>query len=197
MKNVILSTVALFVMQVAGAQLKVAVSYPVGFPMGDLGDYIEATSFRGIELELYQMVKPNLAVGIESAWQLFYQREDEKVYTEGTVSVSGVQYRYTNAVPILAMGRYLINPSSDKQVVPFAGLGVGTLFVNRYADFGLYRITNDTWQFCLRPELGVMFKLGGSGAPGISLAAKYYSGFSTDDLDGQSYLSINLGLNFR
>src|SRR5688572_24261211 len=137
MKNIILSTVALFCMQVAGAQLKVSVSYPIAFPMGDLGDYIEATSFRGIELELTKMVKPTLEVGIESAWSLFYAKEEEKVYTEGTASVSGVQYRYTNTVPILAMARFLKDPSSGKQVIPFAGLGIGTLFVNRYADFGL------------------------------------------------------------
>ena len=195
MKNIILSTFALLCMQVAGAQLKVAVSYPIGFPMSDLGDYIEATSFRGIELELYKMVKPTMAVGLESAWQLFYEREDEKVYTEGTASVSGVQYRYTNEVPIIAFGRYI--KSTDGQIAPFVGVGLGTVFINRYADFGLYRITNDAWQFCLRPELGVIFKMKGSGAPGIMVAAKYYSGFGTDDLDAQSYLSINLGLTFR
>ncbi|HEX6194138.1 MAG TPA: hypothetical protein VFZ42_17310 [Chitinophagaceae bacterium] len=196
MKNIILSALALFCMHVAGAQLKVAVTYPIAFPVGDLSDYIDATSFRGISLELYKNIKPNVAVGLETSWSLFYAREDEKVYTEGTASISGVQYRYTNAVPILAMGKFF-KPSANKPVVPFGGLGVGTLFINRYADFGLYRVTNDTWQFCLRPELGIVIKGRDSNGPGVLVAAKYYAGFNTDDLEGQSYFSINIGLAFR
>jgi hypothetical protein len=95
-------------------------------------------------------------------------------------------------MPLLAGVKYY--KETDGNFMPYAGLGLGTLYVNRSTDLGMYRITTEAWQFALRPELGVTFKAG-SGVSAV-LGAKYYAGFGTDKLDGQSYISINLGLMF-
>ena len=174
------------------AQGSFTVAYPISFPMGDLSDYIGQTSFRGITLEFNKRQKKNLDIGIEASWHTFYERQDSKVYTEGTASISGIQYRYTNSIPLLAGVKYY--KETNGQLYPYAGLGLGTLYINRSTDFGLYRITNETWQFALRPELGIVMKAG-SGVWGV-LGVKYYAGFGNDDLDGQSYFSVNLGLMF-
>lgn len=169
------------------------IAYPIAFPMSDLNNYISKTSFRGISFEYYRHVKQNVAVGLESGWQVFYQKENLKTYTEGTLSVSGVQYRYTNAVPIIVGGRYY-KPESNGNIVPFAGLGLGVLYVERATDFGVYRITRDAWQFCVKPELGVLFKV--HEGMDIMLAARYYAAFNANDLNGQPYLSLNIGFVF-
>ena len=39
-------------------------SYPIGFPMGDLNDYIDKTSWRGLSMEFYKNVKPDVQVGL-------------------------------------------------------------------------------------------------------------------------------------
>jgi hypothetical protein len=49
------------------------ISYPIGFPMGDLNDYIDKPSFRGINLEWGKEVSPNLIAEIETGWNVFYQ----------------------------------------------------------------------------------------------------------------------------
>ena len=130
------------------------ISYPIGFPMSNLKDYISKTSFRGINMEFNRRVKPYLDAGIEIGWNVFYERVDQKVYTQGTESISGVQYRYTNTVPILVGVKYYKEGSSMAE--PYIGLGVGTLYADRSTDFGLYRISVDAWQFCARPEIGVI-----------------------------------------
>ena len=153
MKKIFIFLLSGFVAFKASAQSgSFVISYPIGFPMSDLKEYIDKTSFRGLSLEFYKMVKPNLEVGLEGSMNLFYKREDLKTYTEGTVSISGIQYRHTDAFPILASVRY---HKPGKTVSPYASGGIGVLYVNRWTDFGLYRISNDAWQFCLRPELGL------------------------------------------
>jgi hypothetical protein len=71
---------------------------------------------------------------------------------------------------------------------------VGTTSVNRSTDFGLYRINNNTWQFCLRPEAGILYKL--SEGTGATAGVKYYANFENDEQDAQSYFSVNVGFVF-
>ena len=194
MKNILILILLFLCNQLAFSQGgSFTMSYPVSFPVGDLHDYTSATSWRGFSLEFNKHQRSDLDVGIEVSWHVFYQREAEKVYTDGTASISGIQYRYTNAVPLLAQVKWY-KAKGDSQTVPYIGLGLGTLYVNRSTDFGLYRITNETWQFCIRPELGLTIRM----QPGIAamIGAKYYAAFGTSDLSGQSYLSANVGLIF-
>jgi len=167
-------------------------SYPIAFPMGDLKDYISNTSFRGFNLEFGKEVRPNLIAEIETGWNVFYQDQPEDVYTEGTASISGKQFRYTNSVPIIAGAKWVLK--SHNNLVPYAGLGLGTMYSDRSTDFGLYRISTDAWQFCVRPELGITFK--SRNGPSAMLGVKYYSSFNSSDLDGQSFLTVNIGVVF-
>jgi hypothetical protein len=193
MKKIMIMLAIFACTEAAFAQSSFTMSYPISFPMGDLKDYVGKTSFRGFILEFYKRQKQNIDIGLESGWLVFYQREDSKVYTEGTASISGIQYRYTNSVPILASAKFY-KLSNDKITEPYIGIGLGTLYVNRATDFGLYRITNEAWQFCIRPELGVQVKMQ-NGVSGL-LGVKYYAAFGNSDLYGQSFLSINFGLVF-
>ena len=168
------------------------VSYPVAFPMGDLSDYINKTSFRGINMEWGKEVKDNVIAEIETGWNVFYNREPDAVYKQGSASISGVQYRYTNSVPILAGAKWVLK--SHNNLVPYAGLALGTMYSDRSTDFGLYRISTDAWQFCVRPELGTTFK--SRNGPSLLLGAKYYAAFNSNDLDGQSFFTVNLGVVF-
>jgi opacity protein-like surface antigen len=191
MKYLFLMLIGSITLVTSHAQQKMVITYPIAFPIGNHHDYISQTSFRGISLEFLQKAHPMADVGVEAGWNVFYQKVDSKTYTEGTAAISGIQYRYTNVAPILAEAKIYV-PTKNKKAKPYVGLGVGTLYVNRSTDFGLYRITNETWQFCLRPELGFSFR----PTNGVSLlvGGKWYSGYGTSDLPGQSYISINVGL---
>lgn len=169
------------------------ISYPIGFPMGNLHDYTTSVSFRGISMEFGKKVAPKAMTSVEVGWNVFYQHVAEKAYTDGTATITGVQYRYTNSVPILAGLKYYPAMSSKTAGV-YVGLGVGTLYTNRSTDFGLYRITNEAWQFCIRPEAGIEYKMKGGMAAFVG--AKYYAAFNSSDLDGQPFLSANVGFKF-
>lgn len=193
MKYTILCAITLLCGIKLYSQRSFIMSYPISFPMGNLHDYITKTSWRGINLEFMKTARPGVSVGLETGWNVFYERVGKQPYKDGTTTITGVTYRYTNAVPILAESKwYPIH--ENKKTNPYIGVGVGTLFVSRSTDFGLYRITTDSWQFCVRPEAGVLVSI----EPGLKamLGAKYYPGFNTDKLDGQGFLSINVGFVF-
>ena len=195
MKNLLMLFMALGIFSVTQAQTQTSnfrISWSVAIPTGDLSDYIGETSLRGGSLEYNWRPKPNLEVGIESGWNLLYERADDKVYTYETASVSGVQYRYTNTIPIIAGVKMLGKAKSG--LIPYGGVGLGTVYINRNTDFGLYRITNNTWQFSVRPELGLRYDY--QPGKGIILGAKYYLNSANDELGAQSYVAINLGLVF-
>ncbi len=167
-----------------------SVQYSVSFSTGDMADYISKASWRGILIEYRSEINSHLMAGVDVGWNVFYERKDYGTYTQGTESLSGIQFRYQNVVPMLATFDYLI--TSDKALKPYIGLGIGTMFSERATDMNLYRLETNAWQFALKGELGVLYELNYTAS--IKLAAKYYNGFKTDKLENQGFFSINLGM---
>lgn len=168
-----------------------SVTYSMGIPIGDMKNYIDQVSYRGINMEFFWHTNKNFDAGIELGWNVFYSKEDKNTYTQETQSITGTQFRYTNAVPMLAGLRWR---KANGKTQPYLGAGLGTTYIGRATDFGLYRITNNNWQFCVRPEAGLIYKL--SDATGATVGVKYYANFKNDKMDAQSYLAVNVGFVF-
>jgi outer membrane protein len=163
----------------------------MGFATGDLKDFNSSASFRGMSFEYRYMMQPAMGVGFETGYNLFYDRLDYATYTQGTESLSGIQYRYTHSVPVLAAFDYYLKP--DTQYNPFVGLGIGTLYSNREVDMGMFTRQTDAWQFVLRPQVGVMVS---TPSADLIIGAKYFNGFKSNDFEGQQYFTINVGVVF-
>lgn len=178
---------------VANAQSFFSIQYSMGLGSGDVKDYINSASFRGATMEFRKFVTPNIGVGGEIGWNVFYERRSYDAYTSGIQTLSGVQYRYINMVPINVAADYYFKPG--EKVNPFAGLGIGTLYSRRNTNMNLYTLETEAWHFELRPEAGVLLSVN----PGmdIILSGKYYAAFKTSDVDAQSYFAVNVGFVFR
>ena len=170
-----------------------SIQYAISFSSGDMGDFISSPSFRGVLLEYRNAVTDNVLVGVDLGWNVFYEKKDYDTYTSGTVSLSGIQYRYQNEIPILISAEYLI--SSVNPLKPYVGLGIGTMYSERSTDMNLYRLEENPWHFALKPEIGLLYEL--SLSTSFKLAAKYYHGFKSGELENQGYFSISAGLAFH
>ena len=168
----------------------ISMQYGVSFGTGDMADFISAVSWRGFQLEYRAGVTDKMLAGVDAGWNVFYEKKDLDSYSQGTVTLSGVQFRYQNSVPLLAAFDYLL--SSDNMLKPYVGLGIGTIYNERATDMNLYRLTENTWQFALKGELGLLYELNYTAS--VKLAAKYYNAFKTGTLDNQGYFSISLGM---
>ena len=167
--------------------------YAMGFGTGDLGEYISAPSFRGGLIEYRKAIKDNLLVGVDFGWNVFYEKKDHDSYTRETETLSGIQYRTQNALPMLVSAEYFL--STDKPLKPYVGLGIGTMYTERATDMGTWRLEENPWSFAVKPELGLLYEL--SFSTSFKLAAKYYNGFKTGQLDNQGYFSISAGFAFH
>jgi len=178
----------------AFSQSTFAVQYAINFPLGNTADNIGATSFRGISLDYRYNIQPNIAIGIGTGWYTFYEQKNYGTYSndDGSLAISGVQYRYINSAPILLVGDYYFSP--EEKFSPFVGLGIGITYNEVRTQMSQYYVNTDTWQFSLAPEVGVTV----AGTTGVSgfLSARYNSNFKTSELDAQSYLTLNVGVKF-
>ncbi len=194
MKKIFLAivlTAFIAVSQLKAQESLFSIQYSMGFGMGDLKDFNSSASFRGMGLEYRYLMQPAIGIGFETGYNLFYDHENYATYTQGTESISGVQYRYTHAVPVLAAADYFLKP--DTQFNPFVGLGIGTLYTYRDLDMGMYTQESDAWQFALRPQIGVLISTANLD---FIVGAKYFAGFKSGDKEGQQYFTLNLGLVF-
>jgi hypothetical protein len=185
--------VASFASVQAVAQGSFSAQYSMGFSNGDMRSYITSSSFRGGALEYRYRIQEKYSVGGDIGWNTFYERRAYDTYTSGTVSLSGVQYRYINAMPLYLAGDYYFKPG--EKLNPFVGLGVGTLYTKRNTDMNLYTLETNVWAFALRPEAGVL--VNANEGLDIILVGKYNYGFAAGGLDAQSYFTFNIGLVFK
>jgi len=165
-----------------------SISYDMSFGTGDLGEYITAPSFRGASMQYRNAVAHNILVGADLAWNVFYEKRDYDTYTSGTETLSGIQYRYQNQVPILVSVDYMFSP--DKDFRPYIGLGIGTMYTERYTAMGVWFVEENPWQFALKPEAGMMYNVSYSTA--IKLGVKYLTGFG-GKLGTQGYVTVSVG----
>jgi len=183
-----------FVSTYAFSQSLTALQYSMGFGTGDLGSYISKPSFRGVTLDFRKLVQPNVGVGFELGWNVFYEGQSGETYTRGRLSYSGNQYRYNNQFPILFAGDYYLKPG--EKINPFAGLGIGTMYSRRNTDMNLYTVELEAWNFALQPEIGIQYEM--SDMTAIHLSLKYMHGFQAGSelTSDQSYFSLNVGFAF-
>lgn len=170
-----------------------SVQYATGFGSGDLAEYISQPSFRGGLIEYRKAIVDNVLVGAELGWSVFYEKKESDTYTSGTESLSGIQYRTQNAIPILVSAEYLL--STENALKPYVGFGIGTMYSERSTDMGQWRLKENPWSFAVKPELGLLYEM--SYSTSFKLAAKYYNAFKTGQLDSQGYFSISAGLAFN
>ncbi|WP_057938573.1 outer membrane beta-barrel protein [Algoriphagus resistens] len=191
MKNILIILIFTFSASVAYSQNNLtAIQYSMGFGTGDLSDYIDKASFRGISIDYRKMVQPNVGVGVDLGWNVFYDERADDTYELGKLTYSGKQFRYNNQFPVLVAADYYFQPG--EKVNPFAGLGTGIMFSNRKTDMGVYSFSQEAVNFTLRPEIGVLYNL--NTKVGFKLSGKYYYGFEAGELPAQSYYTLNLGI---
>jgi len=196
MKNFAMMT--LIITMVSGCSLNTSAQqytsfqYTIALPVNDLKDYIEKTSFRGFTFEYQTKVNSAVAVGVDVGYNLFYERKEYDTYYDGTAAISGIQYRYTNSIPIHLNGMYFLK--EENHFNPFVGFGIGTTYTLRDTDMGLYRWEEDTWNFSLRPEAGFIYTV--SASTGLKVALRYNAAFKTSELEDQSFFSLSTGVVF-
>ncbi len=175
------------------AQNKTNLYYTMGIPLSNTNDFISKTSFRGMGLEYQYMLTDKFALGGVLQWSTFYEAMDKDTYPIEDGAINGYQYRYINTVPMYATGTYYIG-SEDATIRPFIGLGVGTYWLEKEIDMGLYADVYNSWHFGLIPKAGLLIPF--SYDTSLYIGVDYNIAFKNSTLDQQSWIGISVGFNF-
>ena len=168
-----------------------SVHYSFGLPTGDLKDFTDNTSFRGIVFDAKKFQSEQFSIGFSLGWQVFKDRLEGTFSEEGR-DVTGTQVRYVNTLPIMLTGHYHLGEPGGAR--PYLGAGIGTVHSLQRVDVGLFTVQNNNWHFGFYPEVGVYIPV--SFDMGINLAAKYNYAIATSDSFDYSYLSLNIGFTW-
>ena len=165
----------------------------MGFPMGsESTDFISQPSFRGFSIEGQGFVTNTITVGGYGAWNVFYEDFGWQTEIHDNVSIYGYKRRSLNIVPLMVTGHYFFLQGS---IQPYAGIGVGTYYIESRDNLGIYYIQGKAWHFGLAPEVGIVMPVG-MGNTGINVGFKYNMAAKTKDEAGYSWLGINIGLSY-
>ena len=94
-----------------------SVNYAIGIPLGDTREFISNTSFRGFNAEFGRFFTEEISVGFLFAWSVFNESFPRDTYELEDITLTGNLYRYINAFPLMAVGRYHFNPESKCQEI--------------------------------------------------------------------------------
>jgi len=197
-KNIILIIMlaaGVLVSPCVSAQSNTSLLYSVGVPTGALKDHTGSMSWRGVTFEWQKFINPDVSVGVNFAYSLFYDYMGYGSYTRDNATVTGHQYRYNNLFPMAVNGQYHFNAGSTSPIKPFVGLGIGTIYDLRNTDMGMWTVEEQNWHFLMSPEVGLVYDL--NMATGIKFSLRYDNAFKTSDADAFGNLNINIGFVFH
>jgi outer membrane protein W len=166
-----------------------ALTYQPAQPLSNTQDFTNNFGWRGIGFEYRRQVKPNLALGLIFAWQVFDEQTDEVVSAFG-VDISGDQFRYVNSWPMLANATYFFGNQGGLR--PFLGANVGAYVMQHRMDVGLYTIEETNVHFGFGPEAGVAIPIRPDLAAVLNTRLNY--ALAAGSVEDQSYLSFGIGV---
>jgi hypothetical protein len=166
-------------------------SYSISLPTGDTEDFAGNTSWRGLTFEWRKFFRPDVSAGFHLGWNVFDERTERTAeILDGIGAVSGVQFRYVNAFPLLAnMHYYLGRPGAT--VRPFVGGNIGAYVIEQRLELGIVGLEETKWHFGLAPETGLGARL--SNTTWFFTSVRYNHAFESGDVPSQTYWSINIG----
>lgn len=190
MKYLVTIIAAFLLTIVTQSQSLYTLNYTMSFGLGETGDYISKPSFRGLSFDGRGFLTDQISLGGYFSWTTFFEERANDIYTDGTATLTGTQYRYINAFPILLQGHYYLGTDEYEPRFYF-GAGLGTYKMIQRTDIGVWSIEENHWHFGMSPEVGLLYPVGMSSQLNINL--KYHWVLGVDDSLDYSWLGVSIG----
>lgn len=184
----------------ASAESLTTLTYNIAYPAGDTRDFIDSTSFRGLEFNYRYFTSDRVSFGGSIGWNVFDQKRSEVVTIrtdDFNGDISGTQFRYINTFPLMATAHYYAGDLDGAHL--YLGGRAGLYYVEQRLELGTVAFETDGWQFGVVPEVGFIAPL--SDSTKFIANFQYNLPFSSGEfLGGESrswqYMGFNVGIAF-
>lgn len=190
MKYILTTIIALMIAGASYTQSLYTMNYTMSFGVGETAKFIGSPSFRGITFEGRGFVTDNVSLGGLFTWSTFYEKLANESYTSGTTTLTGTQYRYINAFPILFQAHYYIGTDSYAPRV-YLGGGVGTYKMVQRLNVGVWSLEDNYWHFGFSPEVGVIYPV--SMSTHFNISARYHYVVKAKETIDYSWFGLSVG----
>jgi len=86
----------------------------------------------------------------------------------------------------------------EGKLIPYAGLSLGTAYVEQSVQVGKYDFEEKSWRFSLAPEAGVRIPMGLEQSWGFNIMLRYQMQFYNENVvDLIQYLNYSLGVYWK
>ncbi len=191
MKYLITLAIASLLSLASYSQSMYSFNYTMSFASGKTADYIESPSFRGMTFEGRGFISDHVSLGGLFNWSTFYEELAGATFTYETSTVTGNQYRYINAFPMLFQAHYYLG-TDDLEPRLYLGGGTGAYKINQRTNLGVYSIEERNWHFGFSPEVGLLFPVSFDSYLNVSF--RYHYVFKAEHTVDHSWFGLSVGL---
>lgn len=179
------------------SKLMVNLNYGVSLPLGSLHQYIDKPSFTGWNAQLMYEINPKVAVGLGFGFYDYYQKLPRAIYDNKGTTISAVQSRTLQYVPIQPTILFTPNGNTGK-VRPYVGLAVGGALVNYNKYWGEFTDKNNKFAFSVKPMAGIRVPFSSKSPLQFNVGVGYnYIAYSYNEVHNLSTVEGNVGLSLH
>lgn len=179
----------------AQEKLRLKLQYSPTQPLGGMKNYIDKTSMNGWGAALDRTINTNWHAGLQVGFQDHYKKLPRQLYVDGEQTVSAVQTRSIQVVPIQLYGSYYWG--EEGKIRPYATLAAGGGFVRNDLFWGQFNSRDKGFVFTASPGAGVSIPIGRYKSSMLQFGIQYnYVPYRYEEVENLNTLQANVGIAF-
>ncbi len=192
MKFIVTIIATLLISSASYAQTSLySMNYTMSFGTGETGEYIKSASFRGFTFEGRGFISDQFSLGGLFTWSTFYEKLAGSTFTSDNYTLTGTQYRYINAYPLLFQAHWYSNPDVFEPRF-YLGGGLGPYKIDQRTNFGVWSVEERNWHFGISPEVGLVLPVSMSTM--LNVSVRYHYVFKAKNTIDHSWIGLSVGL---
>lgn len=156
-------------------------------------DFAGKTSSHGARIGFRQLIREQIAVGLDVTWATYDGYTPRQTYYSSTGALTTDYVNYANNYGALVTGDYYF--FKEKKVMPYVGLGAGVAYNSYKQYFNIYSNGKSGVGFMTRPQAGIWIKAGERRNWGINAGIHYdFSTARAKDFGYNNFMNVGFEL---
>ncbi len=171
----------------------VNVQWDMSKPVGTMTDFVQNTSYIGINIDYKHCYRNNIIIGLRVGWNKLYENGLLIIKeNDNTISLENIKHS-VNAIPLLFVADYMIR---SEKIIPYVGFGIGGYYiVSAVSHDNVITEDNNSFHFGVSPEIGITIPSILSNF-GFNMSTRYNYAFKTKNASDYSWFNLSIGLSF-